>query len=209
MQMKTAIHYQLGLPESCRIRAAELYEEAFRQKFAPIVKSRKKLIEILTDCIKPEFAVVALKEERLVGLAGFHNRGSSFTGGGSASSIIKKLGLFKGLWAIALFTILYERKESQDELLIDGIVVDPSMRGQGIGTRMLETLFKYATNEGFDSIRLDVVDTNPDARRLYESQGFVATKTDHHPYLKPFLGFSSSTTMVKNQLKKTESSLFL
>ncbi|MGB2693393.1 MAG: GNAT family N-acetyltransferase [Thermodesulfobacteriota bacterium] len=196
--MKTAVHYQVGLPESCRVRAAELYEEAFRQKFAPIVKSREKLIEILADSIQTEFAVVALKENRLVGLAGFHNRGKSFTGGGSASFIIKKLGLFKGLWAIALLTILYERKETQGELLMDGIVVDPSMRGQGIGTRMFETLCEHATNEGFDSIRLDVVDTNPGAKKLYESQGFKETKTDQHPYLKPFLGFSSTTTMVKD-----------
>ncbi len=196
--MKKNIHYQVGMPESYRVRAAELYEEAFRQKFAPIIKSREKLIEILADSIQPEFAVVALVEERLIGLAGFHNRGKSFTSGGSASLMIKKLGLFKGLWAIALFTILYERKASEDELLMDGIVVDPSMRGQGIGTRMFETLCEHATDEGFSSIRLDVVDTNPGAKKLYESQGFKETKTDHHPYLKPFLGFSSSTTMVKD-----------
>lgn len=131
------------------------------------------------------------------GLAGFHNKGSSFTGGANASLIMNKLGLVKGLWAIALFTILYNRKSVQGELLMDGIVVDPSMRGQWIGTKMFETLCEHAINEGFDSIRLDVVDTNPGAKKLYESQGFKETKTDHHPYLKPFLGFSSSTTMVK------------
>lgn len=196
--MKTENHYQLGLPEPYRLKAAELYEEAFQQKFAPIVKSKEKLIEILAVSIQPEFAVVALKENHLVGLAGFHNKGSSFTSEGSASLIIKKLGLFKGLWAIALFTILYERKAAEGELLMDGIVVDPSMRGQGIGTKMFETLCEYATNEGFGSIRLDVVDTNPGAKKLYESQGFKETKTDHHPYLKTFLGFSSSTTMVKD-----------
>lgn len=146
--MKTSIHYQVGMPESCRLRAAELYEEAFRQKFSPIVKSREKLIEILIDAIQPELAVVAIEEERLAGLAGFHHSGNSFTSGGSASSIIKRLGLFKGLWAIALFIILYERKASQGELLMDGIAVDPSMRGKGIGTRLLETLNEYGQERG-------------------------------------------------------------
>lgn len=195
--VENSVYYQIGMPESCRETAAELYEEAFHQKFAPIVKSREKMIHILADSIKPELAVVSMEGERLVGLAGFHHKADSFTGGGSASRIIKHIGLFRGLWAIALFTILYERKPVDGELLMDGIAVDASMRGQGIGTKLLQKLHEYARDRGFTSIRLDVVDTNPKARKLYESQGFVAIKTDWHPYLKPFLGFSSSTTMVK------------
>ena len=186
------------MPENCRGKAAELYEEAVRQKFLPIVKSSEKMLEILVDSIQPELAVVALEEDRLVGIAGFHNGKNSFTGGMSTSNIIKRLGLIRGIWTIAFFTILYDRKPVDGELLMDGIVVDSEMRGKGIGKKLLITLSNYAKKEGFNSIRLDVVDTNPGAQRLYENQGFVAKKTDHHPYLKSFLGFSSSTTMVKH-----------
>lgn len=196
--MKTNIKYQVGMPESCRTKAAELYEEAFRQKFLPIVKSSKKMKEILIDAIQPELAVVALEGERLVGLAGFQTQGNSFTGGMNTSNFIKRLGLITGIWAITLFSLLYERKSVEGELLMDGIVVDSEMRGKGIGTNLIQSLSEFAKNEGFNSIRLDVVDTNADAQRLYETQGFVAKKIEQHSYLKPFLGFSSSTTMVKS-----------
>ena len=112
-----------------------MYEEAFRQKFLPVVKSQEKMIEILEESIKPEYAVVALEGERLVGLAGFHHGKSYFTGGGNAYGLIKRLGLFRGLWAIFVFGILYERKAGPGELLMDGIVVDPSMRSKGYWDR--------------------------------------------------------------------------
>ena len=195
--MNESIEYRVGLPESCRRRAAELYEEAFRQKFAPIVNDRDKLIEILAESIQPEFALAALVDERLVGLAGFHRGGTSFTGGGSVGDIIKQLGLLRGIWAILLIAILLERKADEGELLMDGIVVDPSMRGKGIGTGLFESLSVYALENGYNRIKLDVVDINVRARRLYESQGFTAAKTTHHPYLKPFMGISSTTTMIK------------
>ena len=195
--MKAPIHYQIGMPESCRLRAAELYEEAFGQKFTPMFKSRETIIEILHDTIKPELALVAIENDRLVGLAGFYYGGSSFTGGMTASYIIKKLGLLRGLWAITLLTLLYDRKVKEGELWMDGIVVDSDMRGRGVGTKILEKLAEFATDKGLKTIKLEVIDTNDRARKLYESQGFKETKTEHFPFLKPLLGFSSSTTMAK------------
>ena len=76
-------------------------------------------------------------------------------------------------------------------------IVHPAMRGKGIGTRLLEAVFDFARAKGFGSVRLQVVDTNPDARRLYERMGFVATATHRHPYLRRMMGFSAVTTMVK------------
>jgi ribosomal protein S18 acetylase RimI-like enzyme len=80
---------------------------------------------------------------------------------------------------------------------MDGIVVHPSARGQGIGTQLLEALFQYAREHGFARVRLDVVDTNPRARQLYERQGFVAVKTRQYPFLRRVLGFAAVTTMIK------------
>jgi ribosomal protein S18 acetylase RimI-like enzyme len=71
------------------------------------------------------------------------------------------------------------------------------MRGKGIGTRLLESVFDFARTEGFSSVRLDVVDTNPGARRLYERMGFVPVKTGHYPYLRRVMGFSAGTTMIR------------
>jgi RimJ/RimL family protein N-acetyltransferase len=46
-------------------------------------------------------------------------------------------------------------------------------------------------------VRLDVIDTNPRARALYERKGFVATGEQKLGPLKPVFGFSSATTLIK------------
>ena len=93
--------------------------------------------------------------------------------------------------------LLLDRKPTPDELLMDGIVVHSDARGRGVGTRLFEELEAHARDAGKTSIRLDVVDTNPGARRLYERLGFIAVKTERTPYLRRVMGFSASTTMVK------------
>ena len=195
--MSETIEYKIGLPEEYRRRAAELYEEAFQGKFLPVVKSRQKSVEILVDSIKPEYAVAAIEQDKLLGIAGFHGTGGYFTSGGSSYGIIRRLGLAKGLWTILVLGIIYERKPAPGELLMDGIAVDSSVRGKGIGTGILEKLCEYGVKEGYNTLKLDVIDINVKARRLYENLGFYAVTTVHHPYLKRFTGFSSSTTMVK------------
>lgn len=80
--------------------------------------------------------------------------------------------------------------------MMDGITVHREMRGLGIGTRLLDEIKRYARENGYSSVRLDVIDTNPGARRLYEREGFVATKTEHFGYLRRILGFGAATTMV-------------
>ena len=47
------------------------------------------------------------------------------------------------------------------------------------------------------AMRLDVVDTNPRARQLYERKGFVAVSSNTYPLTQRFFGFSGSTTMMK------------
>jgi ribosomal protein S18 acetylase RimI-like enzyme len=113
----------------------------------------------------------------------------------SYRQLISQLGFIRGNRAAILFS-LYERKPVPGELLMDGIAVASKMRGKGIGTRLLEELIAHARREQFEQIRLDVIDTNPQARKLYERNGFVETKTEHFGYLRWLLGFGASTTMV-------------
>ena len=197
MTQATAISYQLGLPEHLRQDAAALYEEAFRQKFTPILGSKEKRVRLLERSICPDFAIVALREEKLLGVCGFHEGKQSFTGGGRISDVFAQAGPVRGLWALVLLALL-ERKAREDELLMDGIVVDVAARGQGVGTKLLEQIMTYAKERKLSSVRLDVVDTNPAAQRLYEREGFRAVSTERTPYLKRLMGFSATTSMVKS-----------
>jgi ribosomal protein S18 acetylase RimI-like enzyme len=104
------------------------------------------------------------------------------------------LGFFKGNWAAIIFS-MYDRKPKTGELLMDGIAVHADSRGKGIGSQLLEEITRYAQDNDFNSVRLDVIDTNLQAKKLYERKGFKTVNTDNFPYLRWLLGFSGSTTM--------------
>ena len=79
---------------------------------------------------------------------------------------------------------------------MDGIFVSNRARGKGVGTALLDAVCAEAKARGYSEVRLDVIDTNPRARALYERQGFVATDTQHLGLLRHVFGFKSSETMV-------------
>jgi ribosomal protein S18 acetylase RimI-like enzyme len=58
-------------------------------------------------------------------------------------------------------------------------------------------LCEFAKQNNCRRIRLDVINTNPAARRLYEREGFAAVKIAKFAFLEKLLGFSSSATMIK------------
>ena len=190
------IHYSVGLPERHRGAAAALYDEAFSAKLRAAIPDDARL-RVLAEGLNLDRAIAAVEGDELAGIAGFHAGDTSLTGGITFGSIRRQVGLIKSLRAVAVFALL-ERRPAEDEMLMDGIVVRSASRGRGIGSRLFATLEDYATQHGAERIRLDVVDTNPGARRLYERLGFVATKTDRTPYLTRLMGFSASTTMVKH-----------
>lgn len=177
--------------------AAALYEEAFGVKISRAIPNKEKRIAIFADSFNPEFSFAAESGGQMFGLAGFKTHSGSLTGGIGFSELIEKLGLFGGLWA-CLILYMYERKPQKRELVMDGIAVNSNFRGQGVGSRLLDAVVGYASEHQYASVRLDVIDGNERARKLYESKGFVATEYEGYPYLKWLLGFSGATTMVLN-----------
>ena len=190
------IAVRLGLPERHRRRAGELYYEAFRQKFEPVMGSPEHGVAILEKSLIPEQAIVALHQDQLVGVSGLQYGGRCFVDA-RVSAFVHEFGWVWGLFKFAQFVLFFAQRERKGEIIIDGFVVRASMRGKGIGTRLLEAVFDFAQANGFEAVSLQVVDTNPGARRLYERMGFVPTKTRNYPYLRSVMGFSSVTTMVK------------
>ena len=186
--------FKRGLHERYRYSAASLYDQAFGQKFSVAVRSDKDRLSVLERCIEPEYAIVAITDSKLVGIAGFHTSKGSLTGNITYSNLVSQLGALKGSWAALIFS-LYERKPTSGELLMDGISVHSDYRGKGIGSKLLDEIVRYACENKYNRIRLDVIDINPRARKLYETKGFKAVNTDNFLYLRWLLGFSGSTTM--------------
>jgi ribosomal protein S18 acetylase RimI-like enzyme len=55
---------------------------------------------------------------------------------------------------------------------IGHIAVTASMRGKGLGARLMNYLANSAKEAGFSVVSLDVAETNPSARQLYERLGY-------------------------------------
>ncbi|MFD9353508.1 GNAT family N-acetyltransferase [Streptomyces sp. NPDC060031] len=186
---------RLGVPAGAERRAAELYWDAFGRKLGPALNPPDKAVPFIAAHLNADRAVCALLDGQLVGLAGYQLGGRALTGG-SASAVLRVYGHLRGLHRLLLLA-LFERHPTPGQLVMDGIAVDPAIRGRGVGSLLIEEVAAVAAEQHCREIRLDVIDTNPRARALYERRGFTAVHTQRTPYLRGLLGFGAVTTMCR------------
>ena len=201
MTMQT-IDLSRSVPEGQFATAARLYCEALQVKLKPFMGPPDRAARVLATGLRPDRAIVALRDGEVVGIAGFKLDGtglfeppvSAFTREyGTVSGVIRMLGLG-----------LLERSETAGQLLMDGIAVSESARGQGIGSRLLTAIIALAEERRVDAVRLDVIDTNPRARVLYERFGFIAQKTSQLGPFRLLFPFSASTEMIRPVRARSE-----
>lgn len=187
---------KVGLPIELRREAAQLYLDAFDRKLGPVLGRGQRAVGYLAQTLQLSKSIVALGPEgQLLGLAGFHDDRGGFVGGGFGD-LRQHYGLIGAAWRGVLLS-LFERAPPTDQLLMDGVVVTEQSRGLGIGTELLNGVGEVAKARELPAIRLDVVDTNPRARALYERHGFTAEVEQSVWPLHRLFGFRKSTTMVK------------
>jgi GNAT superfamily N-acetyltransferase len=189
----------IGLPEEYLQEAAELFYDSFQQKFLPIMSTREQGVSFLQKHLNPKGTMVALNGKQLLGIAGLQYEGCHFFSP-SLFDLAHEFGWLRGVLKIIRMRLL-NSPDRKDELYLKAIMLHPSMRNRGIGTHLLTGVTDFAWAHGFSTIRLDVVDTNPDARRFYERHGFVATRIRRCPlpflFLCRAMGFSSAITMIR------------
>jgi ribosomal protein S18 acetylase RimI-like enzyme len=183
-----------GFPDALRSEVAVLYDAAFGAKFGIAMPDTAIRLRVLAEAFDPSHCFVALRGGQVLGVAGFQTAQGTLISGIPLKLLIARLGLLGALRALIVLP-LFQRGLSPGELLMDGLSVSPLARGGGIGTKLLAQLKGFAAAEGYRAIRLDVINTNEGARRLYERLGFVATTTTHFGYLRWLLGFSAATTL--------------
>lgn len=189
------INVQQGWNLTHTPHVAALYEEAFGSKFCRAIPDKHARIRLLASSFMPEYSFAALYNNQVVGIAGFKVASGALTGKIGMQGLIEQLGWLRGLRAGLVFS-LFEREPKACELVMDGIAVDRHFRGKGVGSLLLDHMVAYAKDNGFDSVRLDVIDGNPRAKKLYEAKGFVAQKHEQFHFLKDIVGFSGATTMI-------------
>jgi ribosomal protein S18 acetylase RimI-like enzyme len=175
--------------------AVGIYVQALIQKLRPFFGTPEQATDFLAPHLRPDRAVVATDGGRLLGIAGFRMDGTGLFEPGW-SDFRTSYGLLGGALRVAGLSLL-EKPEDDSTLAMDGIAVADAARGRGAGTALLAEICKIARTSGRQAVRLDVIDTNPRARALYERNGFVAGKVTHLGPLSTLFGFSKATAMVK------------
>ena len=65
-------------------------------------------------------------------------------------------------------------KEAKDSLNVVWLGIDDANRGRGYATAVMKGVTKFAKENGLSQITLEVPGESPDARHIYEKEGFVA-----------------------------------
>jgi predicted N-acetyltransferase YhbS len=183
-----------GLHPAQLQRAAQFYFETFRQQINPILGAEARAIAFLCQAINPQCALTAQHEGEMVGLAGLRYDGQQF--------LQLHLPLFTRHFGWLLGRIrfcqaaLFERPIPPGQLCLDNLTVAPAMRGQGVGTWLINAVVEFASQKGFEAVCIQVPNTAPAFYHLCRRLGFNYTETQSWPALSPF-GITTFTTLTK------------
>lgn len=185
-----------GFSEEHRKRAALLFWQAFSGKLGKFLGPDERALSFFESVLNPEFSLSAVAPDgRLLGIAGFKTSEGALADG-KLKDTAAVYGWFGGLWRGLLLECL-ARDLEPDTLLMDGIFVSEEARGQGVGSVLLEAICAEARSRDLKKVRLDVIDTNPRAKALYERSGFVARSKKETGVFAGLFGFNYSTEMVR------------
>lgn len=183
------------LPEHLREAAADIYYEAFRRKLGPLLGAEARAKAALAASFDLDCIIAALENDKLLGIVALQ-QGSKRFAKLRFSTMRNHYGLFEGTYRLALMTV-FESYNRHSGLYIEAIAVAPEARGRGIGTLLLDNVTGYAREKGYPHLTLEVVNTNPNAQRLYEREGFKVVKTSEYGVFTQGLGFTESFEMQK------------
>lgn len=182
-----------GFADDERDGVAALYWEAFGQKLRPGFFDEQTGIAAVRCGLQPEHMLAARRNGTLLGVCGFYGDESGAVDL-TWSRLRGTLSIPATLRASIVLAVL-SRSARPHTLVLDGICVDRTARGLGIGTALLHAAKRHARSEGNRSLQLSVVDGNPRARALYDRQGFRPVGGGSLGLLSFVYGFDHYTTM--------------
>ena len=170
---------RLGLDARHKDEFIRLFCDAFPEIIVPVFGSIERCARLLERSLANDRILTAISGDRLVGFAGLHySRREWFDP--SLPQLLNSMrwGIFR---VMAVGIVLFKRPKF-DVLHLDTLAVQPDMRGQGIGTQLVDAVVALANAEGKCFVTLEVEDINPRAERLYERLGFVVDKFEKLPW---------------------------
>jgi ribosomal protein S18 acetylase RimI-like enzyme len=183
------IQLQWGFTEVLRLPVAALIYDTFFKKFQYTLGPRHKAITFIANSLQPHFGLVALRDGEFVGIA------AAKTAKGELLQIrfgpwIRTYHFRAILSFLVGFPFWYE-KRIPGELTLANLCVRKSARERGIGTQMIQEFMRFGTVRGYQTLKLEVINSNVRAKLLYERLGFKTTKYVNIPLpWRHLLGFT-------------------
>lgn len=193
--VKVNLQIRFGVPDNQRCRVAEIFFETFEGKTSKIFGDKNKAVAFVSACLRDDRTLVAFKDGVAVGFAGLEYDKKSFIDAGLQQTVrIFGLGTLRVVLFGGIFLLTRAR---QNEIHLESIAVSSSEQGKGIGSKLIQATIDHAISKGFSQIKLEVIETNQEARKLYEKIGFKEFKVQKIPYpFSSLLGFGSVTEMI-------------
>lgn len=193
------IEIKFGIPKNKQIDIANILYENFQDKSKMFFGNKKKAITLIASTLENDRIFVAVKDKEVVGYAGLQCQKKSFSNP-TLTKIVTIYGLLTFRTLPFLIVSLFNRPKYY-QLHLESLAVTKKEQGKGIGTRLLNATINYAKENNFSQIKLEVIQTNPKAKELYQKLGFKTSKITQIPY--PFsyiMGFNSFEEMHLNLL---------
>lgn len=189
-----------GVPKELKEASIDVFLEGFGRKVDHLMlkpKNRAQAKRVYLDGADFTSALYAVSEGSVLGILGFQYRRKKFINL-NLGTLKDEFGLFGGAvrkLSGSVFKDLHPLKG--DELRVQVISVSEGARGRGVGHQLLEALFAYGRARQCTGVRLEVVNTNPHAKKLYETMGFKTCGFLPYGPIAAKAGFSSQYRMKK------------
>jgi ribosomal protein S18 acetylase RimI-like enzyme len=185
-----------GIEERHLHAAAEILYHGFEHKLRPTLGGKRRALASVRGALVGARMLGALRDGELVGVGVLIGPSDNRTSFATRTALHRYLGFWTGLHRLAMSMAALGRPQAL-ELFIDALAVRADQRGRGVGTALLRGAFDLAGELGVERLRLQVVDTNPRAKALYERMGFHAAAAHRVPLVGSIMGFSAYTDMVR------------
>lgn len=193
--MSIQIHF--GAPKDQRRKIAKIYYEAFQDKLGVIFGNKRKAETLFSTSLCDERILVAYKDGVAVGFAGLQYQGKKFMEP-SLTQVVRIYGL-ETIRVLLFFFFSIFNNPKPNQLYLEILAVSKDQQNKGIGTKLIQSTIEHARSKKIPQIKLEVVNTNPKAKKLYQRIGFRKAKDHKIPYpFNTLVGFRIITEMHYN-----------
>lgn len=177
--------------------ALRMSYDAFAKKFRIGFRNADDLIRIFAGSIDTTSCISATLNGQLVGILTFSTTTQEFYHLNTVT-LLTRFSPIRVIRIIFNLMLLTENVGTHD-FHVDSIAVDPSTRGMGVGTLLMQKAEEVARSKRKSKMALGVISENQGAIKLYKRLGYEIIKT-HQGFLVRLATLSTQTHRMEKML---------